>query len=396
MKRIEKLFLIVLFAVCSCCGCAGTAPAAETPAEESISENSVNAAVSDSDVEETLLTAKMGEEPSLSSDEPATPEFLAKIQLEAGTPEINAEILFADYDGQEVIFEKLPTKEELRETGAVYPIVAEYQGRQIQAEVEIVDTTPPTIEGVRALSVYVGDGIAYKQNIVLTDNANGEIELNVDSSSVNLAVPGIYTVYYTATDKSGNKARAQADITVNAIVPPSEEALGALLDAILAQTVTDGMSQWDKAYELWKWCRNNLTYVGTSKHFDSLEEGAYYALTKRSGDCYIFYASYAALLDRCGIPNIKVSRINGSSNHYWNLVNTGFGWYHCDTSPRARGHSYFKCFMQTDAQLRAYVAAHPTELHPSYYTFDETLYPERGTVVVFGEAPPPEPAVQEP
>lgn len=391
MKRIVKLVLMVLLAVCGCCGCAGAAPIAE-----SASENSVNVTVSDSDVEETLLTAKMGEESSLSSDEPAMPELLTKIQLEAGTPEINAEILFVDYDGQDVVFENLPTKEELREAGAIYPIVAAYQGQQIKAEVEIVDTTPPVIEGVRALSVYVGDSIAYKQNIVLTDNANGEIELNVDNSNVNLAVPGIYTVYYTATDKSGNKSKAQADITVNAVAPPSEEALGALLDAVLAQTVTDGMSQWDKAYELWKWCRNNLTYTSASRHFDSLEEGAYYALTRRSGDCYIFYASYAALLDRCGIPNIKVSRINGSSNHYWNLVNTGFGWYHCDTSPRARGHSYFKCFMQTDAQLQAYMAAHPTELHPNYYTFDAALYPERGTEVVFGEAPPPLPTVQEP
>jgi hypothetical protein len=41
--------------------------------------------------------------------------------------------------------------------------------------------------------------------------------------------------------------------------------------------------------------------------------------------------------------------------------------------------------MQTDAQVAAYTRAYPEK--PNYYTFDETLLPERETTIIYGYDP---------
>ena len=79
----------------------------------------------------------------------------------------------------------------------------------------VVDTTPPVIEGVADITVYVGESVAYRKNITLTDNAgNEEITLSVDSAAVNTAEEGAYTVIYSATDKAGNTASKTASVYV--------------------------------------------------------------------------------------------------------------------------------------------------------------------------------------
>lgn len=321
--------------------------------------------------------------------EPIILDILTHIQLEAGVSVIAASDFFTDYKGQKVIFESSLTEEELMTAGSVYEFSLTYLGQPVVVTIEIIDTTPPEISGVSALSVDAGGNISYKKNIEVSDNSKDEIDLVVDSSAVDINVPGTYPIYYTAADTSGNQATAETTVTVNAVIPPEEADTIALAQAIIAQQVTGDMTQWDMAYALWLWCRSNIRYTSTSKHYDYVWQGAYEGFKKKSGDCYIFFAAYSQLLTCCGIENMQVSRINGNSNHYWNLVNVGNGWYHCDASPRRTGDPY-KCFMQTDAQVKAYTDSYPE--HPNYYTFDESLYPERGTEIVFGDAPPaPEP-----
>lgn len=367
-------------------GCAGVSPTANDVSEDLSSEDSTaEAENSPLPTEEPVPT----ESPQPTATPEPVPDILTQIQIEAGTPEIKASDFFAEYEDQEIDFESPLTEEDLMAVGSVYEIEVSYLDQIFTVSVEIIDTTPPEISGITALSVDAGDSISYKKNIETSDNSNGEITLTVDSSEVDLNTPGTYPVYYTAEDPSGNQTTAETTVTVNVVIPPEEADTLALAQGVIAKQVTSEMSQWDMAYALWYWCRYNIRYTSTSTHYDEVWQGAYQGLKKKSGDCYVFYATYSYLLTCCGIENMKVTRINGTSNHYWNLVNVGNGWYHCDSSPRRTGDPYV-CFMQTDAQVKAYTDSYPE--HPNYYTFDESLYPERGTEIVFGDAPPtPEP-----
>lgn len=244
-----------------------------------------------------------------------------------------------------------------------------------------LDVEPPTIEGISTIYATVGDSISYRKNIQLLDNSGGDVSLEIDSSDVDTSTPGTYTITYQATDLSGNVTTVEAEVVIEAAIVPSEASLTPYLDEIIANTTTPEMSKYDKAYALWNWCRNNIRYSYSSGNRSSIWHGVYEGVYKRYGDCYAYYATYSALLTRCGIDNLCVARVNGTSNHWWNLVNVGDGWYHCDTSPRSKGDSYL-CFMQTDAQVAAYTESHVQK--PNYYTFDPSLYPERATTIIFG------------
>lgn len=245
------------------------------------------------------------------------------------------------------------------------------------------DVTAPIIEGVRNLTVEQGKSISYKKGVSVTDDLDSEVTLEVDSSQVNLNVPGVYNVFYRAADQAGNQAEAVCTVTVTEPVPITEGAIYALADQLLTELITDDMTQYEKAETLWWWCHDNITYRYSSDERDILS-GAYRGLHDRSGDCYIYYATYEVLLTRCGIDNMCVTRVGGSSSHWWNLVNVGYGWYHCDCSPRSVKANFFICFMQTDEQIAAYSDYYYTLFpdKPNYYGFDSSIYPERATTIL--------------
>ena len=252
----------------------------------------------------------------------------------------------------------------------------------VTAKVEVLpDTEPPVITGVKDITATVGNSISYRKDIEITDNSGGEVSLEIDTSNVDASSPGTYVVHYIATDPSGNVTTVDANITLKPQVLPTEASLTPYLDNIIRKVTNDGMSKYDKAYALWNWCRRNISYSYSGGNRSTIWHGVYEGVYQHRGDCYAYYATYSALLTRCGIDNLCVTRVGGTSNHWWNLVNTGSGWYHCDASPRSNSDPY-SCFMQTDAQVAAYTANHTQK--PNYYTFDTTLYPERATTIIFG------------
>lgn len=241
------------------------------------------------------------------------------------------------------------------------------------------DTTAPVIEGVCDKTVYVGETISYKKGVTVTDNSDGAVQLDIDSSEVDLDTVGQYAVTYTATDEAGNVTVEQ--ITVTVIEMDEKEAeVNRLADELIAELITEDMSKWDTCYKLWNWCRTKIKYSYSAGDRSSIYAGAYEGLHDRAGDCYAYYATFTVLLQKCGIETMEVRRVGGDSDHWWNLVNLGDGWYHCDSSPRKVGHTY-KCFMQTDAQIQAYTDYYTEK--PEYYTFDKSLYPERETTIVY-------------
>lgn len=236
----------------------------------------------------------------------------------------------------------------------------------------IKDTTPPVIEGAEDKVVFVGDSIAYRQGIVVSDDIDEQVELTIDNSQVNLNKPGEYTAIYKATDSSGNSSTEEIKVIVRPKTdnPVDEEEVFAIADQILEEIIDPSMSMLDKAWNIYTWVVKNISYVNESDKTDWIN-GAYEGFTRKKGDCFTYFAVTKTLLTRAGIPNLDVTRVGGRTNHYWHLVDCGQGWYHLDTTPQ---REYLKVFMLTDEEVDAYTA----RSNNNYYNFDKSLYPERG------------------
>lgn len=128
----------------------------------------------------------------------------------------------------------------------------------------------------------------------------------------------------------------------------------------------------DTAYEIFYWVHTNISYQ-TMTSYDSFEEAAYGGFTRRSGDCYVYFACSKMLLDIAGIPNLMVERYPVETNsHFWNLVQIDGLWYHCDATVfRDHPDMYFLC---TDY-----------EIDDGHHSFDSSLYPERAESYYAGD-----------
>ena len=273
------------------------------------------------------------------------------------------------------------TEEQLRTAGASYELTLQCAGKTGIVVLNVTDTTPPVISGAKDLTIHVGGSVSYREGIELTDNGAGNVALTIENGDVDMSKEGEYPVCYVATDSAGNTARAWVMLYImEASDEEMMEKVDQLADELIGQLIGDDMSKWDTCYMLWKWCQTHIKYSFAAGD-RTLYGGAYEGLHKRTGDCYVYYATFTVLLQKCGIDTIKVARVGGTSHHWWNLVNLGDGWYHCDCSPRRNG-DYYECFMQTDAQVQAYTESYKE--HPNYYTFDGSLYPERATEIVYG------------
>jgi len=232
----------------------------------------------------------------------------------------------------------------------------------------LIDETPPVIYGVKNLTVILGQALpSFTASVYATDDVDGNVTVNVDSSAVNAAVAGTYTIKYSATDRAGNYAEATADVVVS---DNRWDILNSTADAVLAQIVTPGMSARDKAWAIYSWCTANIRYsTSTSYLMGNYVEGALSGFKIRSGNCYIYYAVSDILLERAGITSMEIHRNIPGRPHYWNLVLIGGCWYHFDTCPHYRAYP-LQAFLLTDAQVANYSA-----MCTDYYSFDTWAYP---------------------
>lgn len=244
----------------------------------------------------------------------------------------------------------------------------EYGNRtQITSTLTITaDTEPPVFYGIKDKIVYEGDAVSYKKGVSVKDNRDTDVSFQVDSSKVNLGKEGTYTVYYTAKDAAGNKTTESATITVQKLVV-SDELLNEKVDGILAKIVKDSMTKREKAYEIYKWVKSHVAYTGSSDKSDWKKE-AYRGIVNGLGDCFTYYAVSEALLTRAEIDNMRVTRVGGRTQHFWNLIDCGDGWYHFDTCPNKDKK---ETFMLTDKEVEAYTKQRGN----NYYSFDKSLYP---------------------
>ena len=237
------------------------------------------------------------------------------------------------------------------------------------AEAELTleeDTEPPVIAGARDIVYIMGTTISYRKNIILKDNCEEGLQLNVDSSQVNTEVEGVYPVTYIATDYAGNSTSVTVNVTVKPMVYDVNEVYG-YADAVLASIFTEGMSEYDKLWAIYRYVKGNIGYINHSDKGDWVK-AAYEGLVEKSGDCYVYACTTKVLLDRAGITNMDIAKIPAKTSHYWNLVDIGEGWYHLDTTPR-KDHPTI--FYWTDEQLMEY-----SSKHNNSHNYDHDAYPK--------------------
>ncbi len=154
----------------------------------------------------------------------------------------------------------------------------------------------------------------------------------------------------------------------------------------LDSIIEDGMTPMEQAKAVFTYVHNNIRYISHSDKSDWMN-GAYAGLTTGKGDCFTYYAVSRALLTALEIDNLEVQRTGGKTQHFWNLVNCGDGWYHFDACPRSIKMPSFYSFMVTDEQIAAFTAM----AGRNYYDFDGSLLPERATETVTNTRPIPRP-----
>lgn len=122
------------------------------------------------------------------------------------------------------------------------------------------------------------------------------------------------------------------------------------LNEILAETVFDGMSQWQIALSVHDYLVSHAAYDESL----TLRTG-YDLLIGGSAVCVGYTEVYQQLLVRAGVPCRIVS--SPDMEHQWNLVNIDGAWYHVDVTwddpvPDLQGHVSHHYFLLTDEEIR--------------------------------------------
>lgn len=86
--------------------------------------------------------------------------------------------------------------------------------------VAVDDRTAPVITGVKNIQVEYGSKPNYLDGVKAVDDNDGEVEVKVDDSKVNLKALGTYEIVYSATDSSKNTATVKATVTVQDTTKP--------------------------------------------------------------------------------------------------------------------------------------------------------------------------------
>lgn len=291
------------------------------------------------------------------------------------------------------------------------PSASSAQSSASGSDVPAADVTAPQLLGVRDLTVALNGTVSYRDGVSAVDDVDGPVTVEIDAASVDLTAAGEYQVIYSAQDAAGNRAEQTVTVTVvetatvdqgkdeqtedetpggsaGGGVPLSEvtqEDVDRLCDQILGRITNPGMSQREKARAIFNYVNGHVKYVGSSDK-SSWIIGAYVGFTRGRGDCYNYFACSKALLTRAGISNVDLQRVGGNSRHYWQLVNTGDGWYHFDACPHPNGYPLY-AFMITETQARAYTEQ-VKDARLNYYVYDYGACPV--TVEGTPEEVPPE------
>ena len=232
------------------------------------------------------------------------------------------------------------------------------------------DINPPVIYGLYDLSVCEGGTIAYKKDIVVTDDYDEEPVLEVDSSNVDLSTPGEYTVVYTATDAAGNVTRKESKVTVcdRSSSWVDDATIEAAVEKVASQILTDDMTPEEQVRAIYNWVHRKY-YTDYSDKSDWRQAG-YQMIRTNVGDCFSFFSASKLLFEYCGIPNIDVHRLRlpcHTDSHFWSMVSIdgGENYYYFDATP-----NFAEVCLVTDEFLDYYGS-----WNNNFYSRDRSILP---------------------
>lgn len=245
----------------------------------------------------------------------------------------------------------------------------------------IEDMEAPVFLKTPELSAYVGEAIAYRKGLVVTDNCGGEVDIQVDSSSVDPNTPGDYEVRFTATDLSGNTAQAATVIHIyeNQI---TEAELNAKIDAVIAGIITPDMNKEAQLRAVYRYVYDHIAYTSDSDKSDWIRAAHDALFVTGSGDCFNYFAAAIAFCRRLGIDYREIERTPGAADgtHFWIMVNIGTDdeprWYHFDCTHLRASYSHSGCLL-TDQQIKAF-----NRFRAGFYAYDSSKYPATDKTII--------------
>ena len=222
--------------------------------------------------------------------------------------------------------------------------------------VMFVDNEAPVIKPAGAEEVigYVGEIPTYKKYVVVTDNLDGNIEPEVNSTGVNINKEGRYIVRYRAIDSAGNETRYELIYVVKKDSKYKQQKLNEWVEYYAGTLgITKNMGKQEQVERIYSFVNNIIAWsggIGTSNipdidrnnwKIDWIEEAIrtfeLYEAGDCEGDCYSYYSVSKAFFEYFGIKNIGLRRNlsldEDHGTHFWNIVDIGNGkWYYYDAT----------------------------------------------------------------
>jgi|GEM_PF-2099851 len=253
-----------------------------------------------------------------------------------------------------------------------------YNNREVATVLFTVldNDVPPIFEGIRPVDGMRGGNILYRQGVSAFDAFGRPLEFTVENSEVDPDTLGVYTVTYRAVDAYGLITEEETQVHIVNIDP---DRVDERIDRIFDDILTDDMTQVDQARAIFTWIKANVTFMPMASAPASSYEGAYRGLQDRRGGCTIFSALSDVMLNRAGIPTMRIDRVpEAPTRHRWNLINPDeLGWYHFDAFPIQLGGPRDELYLFT-AEHAADFTRRMTAVDgvAMYYIYDPSLYPE--------------------